>query len=178
MAWVSGWVPPWVATADGGAFVTMWRIELLHPATVHFPVALTVVGFLFWLIDAFRHRWVSFQAFDTAGCAMICLAALSAWAAVQKGFWADEVVGRELYDPRPLKDHENAAVILAWVMTGAASVDLLRRFNAVPTKLRAATWLLVAGLLLAGNGLIAYTSHLGARLVYQQGAGVHAPTSE
>jgi len=35
----------------------------------------------------------------------------------------------------------------------------------------------VIGLLLVGSGYVAYTAHLGASLVYQQGAAVYEPTA-
>ncbi|MFO8026632.1 MAG: DUF2231 domain-containing protein [Opitutales bacterium] len=171
-------MPSLIAAAGTEELVTLWRIELLHPATIHFSIALTMVGGLFWLAGALRGRWPQLWAFDTVACVTICLAAIATWAAVQTGFWADEVVGRELYDPRPLKDHENAGLTLAWVMTGAAAVDLLRRLPSLSKRLRAAGWLLVAGLLLVASGLVIHTAHLGAGLVYQQGAGVRAPSQE
>lgn len=167
-----------IAVAETEGLVTLWRIELLHPATIHFSVALILVGSLFWLAGALRNRWPQLVAFDTVGCVTICLATIATWVAVQTGFWADGVVGRELYDPRPLKEHENAGLTLAWVMTAVAVLDLLRRYRRVPKRLRTAGWLLVVGLLLIGNGLVIYTAHLGAGLVYQQGAGVQTPPQE
>jgi hypothetical protein len=105
------------------------------------------------------------------------LAALSAWGAVTTGLWADEIVGRELFDPRPLKDHENGAFTLAWLLTGGVVLDLVRRTSGLPSWARRwGDW--VAPLaLLAACGLVGYEAHLVAGLVFQQGAGVVLPGS-
>ncbi len=169
---------PLFVAATAGELVTMWRIELLHPATIHFPIALTVVGTVFWLAGGLRRRWPRLGAFDIVGSVTLLLAGLGVWVAVQTGLWADGVVGRDLYDPRPLEDHENAGWTLAWLMTGTVAVDLARRRRQIPPKVRQASWLAVAVALLAANGLVIYTAHLGASLVYQQGVGVQAPPQE
>jgi uncharacterized membrane protein len=159
----------------GSELSSLWRIELLHPAVVHFPVALTLVGSGFWLLGVAAARWARLSPFRLSSLVLLCLAAVSAWAAVQTGLWADEVVGRELFDPRPLKDHENNAFIVAWLLTAAALADLLRRSRLVPAWGRTLGPWLVAGLLVAACGVLAYVAHLGASLVYQQGAGVIMP---
>ena len=161
--------------AAGRELSSMWRIELLHPAVVHFPVALTLVGTGFWLLGVAAARWPRLSPFRLSSLVLLCLAAVSAWAAVQTGLWADDVVGRELFDPRPLKDHENNAFIVAWMLTAAALADLLRRWRPVPQWGRKLAPWLVAGLLVAACGVVAYVAHLGAGLVYQQGAGVILP---
>jgi len=164
-----------IATTNADGLVTMWRIELLHPATVHFSVAFTLLGTVFWLAGTMRERWSRLEAFTLAGCVTLCLAALSSWISVLTGFWADEVVGRHLFDPRPLKDHENAGIALAWIMTGAALVDVMRHQDFFPSRMRLPALLAVGIALITGCGFLAYTAHLGAGLVYQQGAGVEMP---
>ena len=160
-------------TADGLA--SMWRIELLHPAVVHFAVALTLVGSLFWLLGCGSARWPSLAAFRVAGPVTLVLAVLSSWAAVQSGFWADHVVGRELYDPRPLKDHENLGLAMSWLLTAGVALDLARRTPWAARALRRWAAVPVALLLLAACVVLGYTAHLGASLVYQQGAAVQMP---
>lgn len=165
----------WVATAGGDGLGTLWRIELLHPAVVHFSVALTVVGTLFWLLGESAGRWTSLRSFRVAGPVTLLLAVGASWAAVQTGFMADAEVGRDLYDPRPLKDHENLGLAFSWLLSVAVGTDLVRRWERVPRGMRRWTGLLVAVGLLAACGLLAYTAHLGAGLVYLQGAGVEMP---
>ena len=168
--------PPTIMAAAGeDGLGSLWRIELLHPAVVHFSVALTFVGSAFWLLGFGERRWQPLKAFQVAGPVTLVLAAISAWAAVQTGFWADAVVGRELYDPRPLKDHERFGLALAWVLSAVVLVDLGRRTRWVASNLRKWLAFAVAIGLLASCGILGYTAHLGAGLVYQQGAGVQMP---
>ncbi len=163
------------ATGDG--LSSMWRLELLHPMSVHFPIVLTVVGALFWFLGAAGGRWSRLQAFQPTSVVLLVLAALSAWWAVKTGLWADEIVGRELFDPRPLKDHENGAFTLAWLLTGGVVLDLAQRASRAPSWVRRWGAWVVPVVLLAACGLVGYVAHLGAGLVFQQGAGVVLPGS-
>lgn len=149
----------------------MWRIELLHPAVVHFPVALTVAGSLFWLLG----HLTKCGNFRAPAALTLLLAMLGAWAAVQTGFWADAEVGRELYDPRPLKDHENLGLAFAWLMSAIALAEILRLTLFRNRRLRLVLNLLLGLALGIAMVLLGYTAHLGAGLVYQQGAGVEMP---
>lgn len=151
----------------------MWRIELLHPAVVHFPVALTVVGSLFWLLGHLRRC----HPFRAPAALSLFLAMLGAWAAVQTGFWADAEVGRELFDPRPLKDHENTGLAFAWLMSAIVLGEILRLAFFRNRRLRLVMNLLLGLALGCAMVLVGYTAHLGAGLVYQQGAGVEMPVT-
>lgn len=153
----------------------LWRIELLHPAVVHFSVALTPVGSLFWLVGLFAHKFHGCHAFRPTAWWLLLLACLGSWASVQTGFWADHVVGRELYDPRPLKDHERFGLAFSWLLTATVLLEALRLFVPNIRMLRSYLAAAVALGLILSCGLVAYTSHLGAGLVYQQGAGVEMP---
>lgn len=164
-----------LATTGGDDLGSLWRIELLHPAVVHFAVALVVVGSLFWFLGCAAQRRPALTAFRVAGPTTLCLALLASWAAVQSGFWADSVVGRHLYDPRPLKDHENLGLAMAWTLTAAVLMDFTRYPKAIPRTFRRWLAVPVALLLLVTNALLAFAAHLGASLVYQQGAGVQWP---
>lgn len=163
-----------LAAADGSGLSSMWRIELLHPAVVHFPVALTLLGSLFWILGGTR-RLASFRV---PAAATLILATAGAWLAVQTGFWADSEVGRDLYDPRPLKDHENLGLGFAWLMSGIAVGELLRLLGVFRGRIRIGMSLGVGLALVAAVVLVGYTAHLGAGLVYQQGAAVEMPREE
>lgn len=166
-----------LASAGAEGLSTMWRIELLHPAVVHFSVALTLVGSLFWLVGLFGGQFPSCKPFRLTAWWLLLLACIGTWAGVQTGFWADHVVGRELYDPRPLKDHERFGLAFSWVLTAVVLVEAVRLFVSKVRPVKRYLTALVALGLVASCALVAWTSHLGAGLVYQQGAGVQMPSS-
>ena len=164
-----------VLAASGEGLVSVWRIELLHPLVAHFPIVLILLGTAFWLVGGSRRLWPRLEVFALPAIVTVIVAALSGWAATQTGFWADEVVGRELYDPRPLKEHENCAVIFAWVASGCAAGALIWWLAPLSKGYRRAVWWATTVALVSASGIIVYVSHLGAGLVYQQGAGVMMP---
>lgn len=161
--------------ASGDGLETMWRLELLHPAVAHFPIVSIVLGAVFWLIGGLSWRWKRLDAFTLCGIVLIVISAVSAWAATQTGFWADERVGRDLYDPRPLKDHENLALTFSWIATALVGGAAVWRYAKLPELWSRLLWWATTAGLLTACGFIAYVAHLGASLVYQQGAGVIAP---
>ena len=148
-----------------------WRTEVYHPLSVHFPVALLVVAFLFKLISLKFER----ELWDLGGTVLLGLGLLGLWIAIYTGNLADGIVSRKICDPTILKDHQNYAWFTAWVFTGGFALDLLRRFkNKLFNKgIFTALFVLV---LAVGTGALAYVGHLGATLVYQQAAGVYIPS--
>lgn len=162
--------------ADGAALAGMWRIELLHPAVVHFPVALVLTAAGFWLAGLVLGRRPGCAWLHPATTALVALSAPSAWAAVATGEWADAVVGRTLFDPRVLEAHENTAKLLALLMSVAAGIALLRHWQRLSRRQRSLLSAFTGALLLCGCALLGYIGHLGASLVYQQGAAVQAPS--
>ena len=157
---------------------TMWRIELLHPMIVHWPIVVSALAVMFWIVARAGRWWPPLRVFRGPATILILLAAGSAWLAVLTGSWADSVVGRDLYDPRPLKDHENNAKLVSWLLVAAAVLELGRYLPRVPRRLRVGSAAFVLMLLLSIAGLMAWTAHLGASLVYQQGAGVVMPEAD
>lgn len=148
-----------------------WRTEIWHPLSVHLPLALLSIGTLLKLFA----RFILKESFNASANILLLIGTLGAWIAVYTGNMADGAVSRNICDPTMLKDHENAAYIVAWLYT-AASALVISDLTGLIT--RAWNWLRVITILLmiTGAGFLLYTGHLGAQLVYQQGAGVYHPS--
>jgi uncharacterized membrane protein len=157
----------------------MWRIELLHPTVVHFPIALLIVSTLLFLLLAlfFRsERAVSSGARErltfTARFLLVA-GVLGAWAAVISGDTAESIVNRVICNPEVTHEHAYWAEWAAYLYSAAllavfGDVWLARR-KLVGGVLSALALLLM----IAGVGALSYASHLGGSLVYQQGAAVY-----
>lgn len=153
----------------------LWRAELWHPMIVHFPITL--------LLGATVLRWFChtigksrYPACMPASRGMLVAGTLFAWAAIYSGSIADSIVTRTLCDPTILENHEQVSILIGYIFTIAMILDLVHsRWNWADWKGTLGKWA-ISILLLAGSAGLAYTAHLGASLVYQQGAAVYHPT--
>jgi len=150
-----------------------WRTEVWHPLSVHLPIALLLMASLF-KIFGLRGRPAYLQP---AGTSLLLIGALGAWVAVYTGNLADGVVTRQICDPTVVKAHQNASLTMAWLFTAATVADVTVMAGFVD-KYKSLFKALVVVLMLVGSGFLLYTGHLGATLVYQQGAGVHQPAED
>jgi len=146
------------------------RPEVWHALTVHFPIALLPVATITLLISFFikhntRHWQVAASLLLLAGC-------LLAWVAIYTGGIADGVVARKICDPTVLKDHQISGQTMTWLFTAAFLSKVLFFSNIVRVQLRTFISYLTLLLMLIGTGYLVYTGHIGASLVYEQGAGV------
>jgi uncharacterized membrane protein len=147
------------------------RPEVWHPLSVHFPVALLPVATVTLLISFIVNK-TNRRHWQIAGTFLLFAGCLMAWVAIYTGNVADGIVARKICDPTVLKDHELASETMTWLFTAssllmiAVLTDLLRR------PLKSITVLLALLLMLTGTGYLVYTGHVGATLVYEQGAGV------
>jgi len=150
-----------------------WRTEIFHPLSVHFPIALLALGTIFLIFGYFsRKRNISFSA-----KILLVSGTLAAWISVYTGSLADGIVSRQICDPTVLKDHENGAFAVAWLFTASSALILVDYFRAF-RKAQRALQIIIIALTLAGSGFLIYTGHLGAKLVYQQAAGVYKPSDD
>lgn len=160
------------------AVPSMWRTELWHPLIVHFPIALLLIGTGMRLVGALRWRYPAVQFLVPGGRLLLVFGTVGVWGAVYTGSLADAEVVRSLCDPTVVEAHEGWAYRVAYLFTAGLLIDTvlwLRRLE------RWGRWGLVGLLavcLLAGSAGLGYVGHLGARLVYQQGAAVHHPASD
>lgn len=154
----------------------LWRTELWHPLTVHLPMALLMLSaicyIVFLLAKSRGGNWLfTYRVLLFTGVA-------GAWLAIYTGDLADGIVSRQICDPTVLKDHENFSYAVAIMFSVAAAIQMIPVLGKFPPAFNKTTRILSLVLLLAGSGLLAYTGHLGATLVYQQGAGVYHPSED
>ncbi|MEX2572636.1 MAG: DUF2231 domain-containing protein [Balneolaceae bacterium] len=155
----------------------IWRTELWHPVSVHFPIVLLLGA---GLLSVLRHFAGSKHArfIHKMSGVFLYTGSVTIWISIYTGTLADSIVTRDLCDPTILEAHENAAFTLGYLFTAASLIDLIdfipsEQFKKLKHPLKG--WLVT--LLLVGGGFyLMYTAHLGARLVYQQGAAVYQPT--
>lgn len=148
-----------------------------HPMVVHFPIVLLLGAAFLRLLSRFlKGDNRSFLLKTSRLCLLIGL--IAGWIAVYTGTLADAIVVRELCDPTILEDHENAGYTLGVLFTIAAFIDLVKvkLLKGKQTVLKFTEWSIIL-LLLTGAGYVGYTAHLGANLVYQQGAAVFEPSA-
>jgi len=120
--------------------------------------------------------WVKGKFLDLPGTILLVIGTLGGWLAIYTGDLADGAVSRTICDPTVLKAHENNGYIMIWLFTAAVIIDILYQFNFSKFKVYLAKGILIL-LMITGSGYLAYVGHLGARLVYQQAAGVYIPTT-
>jgi uncharacterized membrane protein len=156
---------------------SMWRTELFHPQFVHFTVALLMVGSLLWLLGFVLPE--SQKAFlSKAGQLLIIGGSALTWGTIYTGSLADSEVVRTLCDPTVLEDHEHKSYTMAYIFSGISLLMLINQFTTWLKRFQSLVYgFLVIGLLV-GNGYLAYTAHLGAKIVYQQGGGVYEPSED
>lgn len=151
-----------------------FRTETWHPLFVHLPVAVLLLSSVFIVFGVI----VSNKFMTKMGSVLLIIGTIGAWLAVYTGNMADGIVSRQLCDPTVLKSHENAAYLLSWLFTGASLMVIVNHFWTLKSWIIKVTQLFTIVLLLAGSGFLVYTGHLGAKLVYQQAAGVYVPSED
>jgi len=150
-----------------------WRTEIWHPLSVHFPIALLSLATVLFITGYFARK----QNVTAMGKILLLLGTAGAWISVYTGNLADPIVARNICDPTVLKSHENGAYTVAWIFTIASALIIADYFQ-VFKKIRKLSQIAIIALLLTGSGFLAYTGHLGAKLVYQQAAGVYTPSED
>tara|TARA_B100000508_G_scaffold137355_1_gene131646 strand:- start:169505 stop:169996 length:492 start_codon:yes stop_codon:yes gene_type:complete len=152
---------------------SIWRTEVLHALSVHLPiVALTLATLLFISSFLIKQNWIK-----PASQFLLIIGTIGAWIAVFTGDAADGIVSRELCDPRVLKDHENSALTTSFLFTAASIITVAQLFW---IRDRFSVFIRVINLILliVGMSFLLYVGHLGASLVYQQGAGTFQPSED
>lgn len=150
------------------------RPEIWHALSVHFPIALLPAATIAMLISFFirhhrRHWQIAATLLLFAGCLM-------AWVGVYTGGVADGIVARKICDPTILKDHEISGQTMTWIFTAAFPLSIAFLTDVLPLRIRQILPFITFIVMLTGLGYLVYTGHIGASLVYEQGAGVRNHT--
>jgi uncharacterized membrane protein len=151
-----------------------WFPEPLHPALVHFPIALTFAALLFEVLGLVP----KLRQLGAAVPVLLLLAALGAVGAVVSGNAAEEEAVVPAAAKALVEQHEELG---EKVMVGLLVLAALRLF--LFRAERYATWvrLLLLGLLLLVSFAVGYNGKLGGELVFRHGVGtassLQAPTS-
>lgn len=151
-----------------------WRTEVYHPLSAHFPVALLLVALLFKLVAlGFKKEvWI------LGGTVLLILGTIGIWIAIYTGNLADGIVSRKICDPTVLKEHQNMAYVTAWLFTASALLELLKFLKSGLIIQKRLLTIFSILIMAVGSGFLIYVGHLGANLVYQQGAGVYHPSGD
>ena len=152
---------------------SIWRTEVLHALSVHLPITALVLATVLLLAGFFiKKKWI-----NSAAGFLLITGTIGAWSSMLTGDAADGIVSRTLCDPTVLKDHENAALTTTILFTIASVIYVLQkvwlkeRFDVLIKSIT----LMIA---ITGTAFLMYVGHLGASLVYQQGAGTFQPSED
>ena len=138
----------------------MIELHLLHPAAVHFPIALLTVGLAVAARAHLRERpeWLS-----RAGDWLLWLGTLSAWATLGLGLLAEEYGPHVPSAWETMGEHE----ALGWWTVGLfTALSVWRALQGRKwERVFLVLWLAAAGVLLS-------TAYHGGELVFKHGVGV------
>lgn len=134
---------------------------LLHPAFVHFPIALLLSGLVPLLLDRRRGR----PELAFAASWLLWAGTAAAWIAVGLGLLAEDLAPHVPAAWEALADHKALGL---WTASSFTALSLWRwRWRQKAPHLFIAAWLGAAGLLAA-------TANEGGEVVYEHGMGVGA----
>ena len=152
---------------------SMWREELWHPLSVHFPIGLLLVAGLIGLAYLLLRKKNFAGSLKFSFSLLLWIGLILFWVAFYTGQIAYNVEVRRLCDPTVVKEHLYWSYVSGYIFSGAVVLDfsrfLLRRFRNI-------IFSFVILLTVAGAVVLGYVGHLGAKLVYQQAAAVYQPS--
>jgi rubrerythrin/uncharacterized membrane protein len=130
----------------------------LHALSVHFPIALLMVGFLF---DFFALIFKKEHCLSKAGFWLMILGSIAAVAAYLTGEYFSRTLAGPLGEKKEV--HELFAKITMWVMVGLSVIRII--LVLLKKEKSGFKWLIIL-IYLCGAGLVGYTGLLGGSLVY------------
>ena len=151
-----------------------WQvIPNFHPIVVHFPIALTIIAFLFSMVAYARRNHPIAIQLAAAGHFTLWLAAIGAAAAVLFGWLAYNSVNHD--------EAGHAAILLhrSWAVPTAVGIILLASWDVWKYRVNELISVPMLFVLFLLSQSIAVTGWLGGEVVYRHGIGVLSlPASE
>lgn len=155
---------------------SMWQTELWHPVIVHLPIVTLLLASMAGLFQ-YIIRDAAWKLFTTQMIkVMLFLGVVSGWIGIYSGQLAYNIEVRKICDPKALQQHQWWSYVSLIIF----SVALIGLFlNSIyKTRLETVLKTTITFLLVSGGIALMYAGHLGAAVVYQQGAGVHKPKDD
>lgn len=155
---------------------SFWREEVWHPLSVHLPIVTLLLASLAAIIGLIVKNKVSHLFLKQTAFVMLAMGVLSGWIAIYTGELAYDIEVRKICDPKVLQDHQWWAYATLIAYSVALLIQVILKYKEVSySKLIKSVNVFL--LMIALLGLF-YTGHLGASLVYQQGAGTYKPSAD
>ncbi len=155
---------------------SIWREELWHSFLVHLPIVTlflaSIAALLKPLFSNDGHRLFLGQTTFV----MLAIGVLSGWIAIYTGEIAYNIEVRKICDPEVLQEHQWWGY--ASLITYSVALAVIIGFRFIPNKFLSPARTFSLLLLAVGLFGLCYTGHLGASLVYQQGAGTYSPSPD
>ncbi len=154
------------------------RTELLHPLSVHFPIAFIVLFIVIKIATLFVKDEIVKKIGNFFYQASLILSLILTAISLYLGDSAAEVVKGKICQISKIDQHEELAKLLLLVLIVLLAVEILFIFMRDHWKVLNSKTLMVVHsilvlILFAATGIYLFqTAHTGAALVYEQGAGV------
>lgn len=141
---------------------------------VHFPIATLLMASAVGIALLFEHNERNGSFLVRSFFGLLVFGVVTGWVAIYTGLWSYNTEVRRICDPTVLKAHRMWGYYAAYLYTGGLVVYAINRRLWAN---RLVTYFVVLATL-AGAAALTYSGHLGASLVYQQGAGVRQPAAD
>ena len=141
-----------------------WLPDPVHPAVVHFPIALSLVAVLLDVVSR-RHRA---RGLESGGAALMVLAALGSIAAVVTGNAAHDEAVVPAAAAALVARHEQVGELAMWLLCALAAVRIALALKGWFKG--SVAWIYLASAAVAA-ALVGYNGYLGGRMVFEHGVG-------
>ncbi|MFL9843474.1 DUF2231 domain-containing protein [Flavobacterium rhizosphaerae] len=151
---------------------SMWRTELWHPLIVHLPITALLLAAIAGLLQFILSKANAKIALQMC-MILLVIGVAGGWAAIYTGLLAYNIEVRKICDPKVLQEHELWAYVAIIIFSVALAIHILKKW--LGKKFVIPLNIICGALYILGAASLLYSGHLGATVVYQQGAGVHKP---